>query len=232
MWWKRKQATNFLIRKTDGSVDFGDNWEGQLANGESQTNQLEPFRFLEANVTQIAASWSFGAALLNNGSLHMFGGNFAGQFGDGTTTDRNRTTEVFSTGIAQISVGSTHTMIIKDDGSLWTAGGGQHGQLGNGKNGGTHADFDEGIDTKTFFQVASSNATRLPNFHEYNKPNFSPDLNSTVNLEMIWVEPGTFTMGSPVTEANRATNEIEHNVTFTKGFYLGKYEVTRLNTRR
>ena len=26
------------------------------------------------------------------------------------------------------------------------------------------------------------------------------DLNSTVDLEMIWVEPGTFTMGSPITE--------------------------------
>ena len=216
-----------LIRKTDGSAwSFGDNWAGQLANGESQTNQLEPFRFLEANVSQIAASWSFGAALLNNGSLHMFGGNFAGQLGDGTTTDRNQTTEIFSSGIAQISVGSTHTMIIKDDGSLWTVGGGEHGQLGNGKNGGTYADFDEGIDTKTFFQVASSNATRLPNFHEYNKPNFSPDLNSTVNLEMIWVEPGTFTMGD-LSGTGASDERPAHQVTLTKGFYLGKYEVTK-----
>ena len=53
------------------------------------------------------------------------------------------------------------------------------------------------------------------------------DLNSTVDLEMIWVEPVRFTMGSPTTEAGRATNETEHNVTLTKGFYLGKYEVTQ-----
>jgi formylglycine-generating enzyme required for sulfatase activity len=55
----------------------------------------------------------------------------------------------------------------------------------------------------------------------------SVDLNSSVKLEMLWVEPGTFTMGSPTTEAGRVTNETEHNVTLTKGFYLGKYEVTQ-----
>ena len=48
------------------------------------------------------------------------------------------------------------------------------------------------------------------------------------NLQMIWVEPGAFTMGSPTTEAGRgASKEQEHNVTLTKGFYLGKYEVTQ-----
>ena len=164
-----------LIRKTDGSAwSFGSNWSGMLADGKTTSSRNEPYQFMETNVTQIAASWSFGAALLKNGSLHMFGGNFSGQLGDGTTTDRNQTTEVISNGVSQVSTGSGHTIVLKDDGSLWTAGSGQFGQLGNGKNGGTHADFDEGIDTKTFFQVASSNATRLPNFHEYNKPNFSP----------------------------------------------------------
>ena len=34
-------------------------------------------------------------------------------------------------------------------------------------------------------------------------------------------------MGSPTTETGRSTNETEHNVTLTKGFYLGKYEVTQ-----
>ena len=44
---------------------------------------------------------------------------------------------------------------------------------------------------------------------------------------MLWVEPGTFTMGSPTTESGRSSNETEHNVTLTSGFYLGKYEVTQ-----
>ena len=47
-------------------------------------------------------------------------------------------------------------------------------------------------------------------------------------MDMIWVPAGTFTMGSPTTEAGRdADREDEHNVTLTKGFYLGKYEVTQ-----
>jgi len=53
------------------------------------------------------------------------------------------------------------------------------------------------------------------------------DLNSTVPLQMIRVEPGTFTMGSPTSEVGRGTAETEHNVTLTKPFYLGKYEVTQ-----
>ena len=62
--------------------------------------------------------------------------------------------------------------------------------------------------------------------YEPSQPNHFVDLNSSVNLEMIWVEPGTFTMGSPAGEANRGTDETEHSVTLSKGFYLGKYEVT------
>ena len=50
---------------------------------------------------------------------------------------------------------------------------------------------------------------------------------SAANLRMLWVEPGTFTMGSPVTEEGHETDETEHNVTLTQGFYLGKYEVTQ-----
>jgi formylglycine-generating enzyme required for sulfatase activity len=44
---------------------------------------------------------------------------------------------------------------------------------------------------------------------------------------MIWVADGNFTMGSPLGETGRSTNETEHNVSLTQGFYLGKYEVTQ-----
>jgi formylglycine-generating enzyme required for sulfatase activity len=57
--------------------------------------------------------------------------------------------------------------------------------------------------------------------------NRSVDLNATVAMEMIWCPPGTFTMGSPTTETGRGTDETEHNVSLTRGFYLGKYEVTQ-----
>lgn len=57
-------------------------------------------------------------------------------------------------------------------------------------------------------------------------------------LEMVWIEPGRFLMGSPDTELGRDEDESpRHEVTITKGFYLGKYEVTQaqwqsvMNTR-
>ena len=41
----------------------------------------------------------------------------------------------------------------------------------------------------------------------------SVDLNASVAMEMLWVTAGTFTMGSPTTEAGReASKEHEHNV--------------------
>jgi len=52
-------------------------------------------------------------------------------------------------------------------------------------------------------------------------------LGNGIELEMIWVPPGSFMMGSPKTEPERAPNETQRKVTIKKGFYLGKYEVTQ-----
>ena len=54
-------------------------------------------------------------------------------------------------------------------------------------------------------------------------------LTDTVDLEMIWVEPGTFMMGSPADELGRDNfiDETLHQVTLTKGYWLGKYEITQ-----
>jgi formylglycine-generating enzyme required for sulfatase activity len=44
---------------------------------------------------------------------------------------------------------------------------------------------------------------------------------------MVWISGGTFIMGSPSNEASRDSDEIQHSVTISKGFYMGKYEVTQ-----
>jgi phosphate transport system substrate-binding protein len=47
-------------------------------------------------------------------------------------------------------------------------------------------------------------------------------------VSMVWIQPGTFLMGSPLTENGRRDNEgPSHWVTLTAGFYMGKYPVTQ-----
>jgi len=44
---------------------------------------------------------------------------------------------------------------------------------------------------------------------------------------MEWIPAGTFTMGSPTSEPYRSSDETQHQVTISKSFYMGKYEVTQ-----
>lgn len=52
---------------------------------------------------------------------------------------------------------------------------------------------------------------------------------------LVWIPPGTFTMGSPATEPERELlmpltglgDETQHEVTISRGFWMGKYEVTQ-----
>ena len=54
-----------------------------------------------------------------------------------------------------------------------------------------------------------------------------------LGLRLIWLsahtqgESASFTMGSPESEGNRLLDENQHQVTLTKGFYLGEFEVTQ-----
>ena len=58
---------------------------------------------------------------------------------------------------------------------------------------------------------------------------FSVPLSGNVNLDMVWIEPGTFTMGKPINEGGFEGSYVapQHQVTLTKGFWAGKYEVTQ-----
>jgi formylglycine-generating enzyme required for sulfatase activity len=47
-----------------------------------------------------------------------------------------------------------------------------------------------------------------------------------IAIRMVWIQGGTFTMGSPETEPGRYLDETQHQVTLG-GFFIGKYPVTQ-----
>ena len=48
-----------------------------------------------------------------------------------------------------------------------------------------------------------------------------------VRHDFRWIEPGTFTMGSPKNEPERDDDETQHEVTLTEGFWLAETTVTQ-----
>ncbi len=54
------------------------------------------------------------------------------------------------------------------------------------------------------------------------------DLGEGVSLELVWIPPGEFLMGSPEDEEDRYADEgPQHRVRISRGFWMGKYEVTQ-----
>lgn len=48
-----------------------------------------------------------------------------------------------------------------------------------------------------------------------------------VGLKLCWCPPGTFMMGSPTDEEGHRADESQVEVTLTKGFWIGQFEVTQ-----
>ncbi|GHU56310.1 hypothetical protein FACS189411_06630 [Bacteroidia bacterium] len=47
-----------------------------------------------------------------------------------------------------------------------------------------------------------------------------------IPVPVVFIPRGTFTMGSPTSEAGRYTDETQHQVVLTKDFYMSRYQVT------
>ena len=50
---------------------------------------------------------------------------------------------------------------------------------------------------------------------------------NSIDMKLVYVPADSFTMGSPSTEADRSSNEQQHPVRISKGFWMGQTEVTQ-----
>jgi alpha-tubulin suppressor-like RCC1 family protein len=121
--------------KNDGTLwAWGYNPDGRLGDG-TTTNRSVPVQIFGAdnNWSQISAGSDFSLGLKSYGTLCAWGGNWAGQLGDGTTTERHYPVQ---TGTAsnwnRITAGRNHGLAFKSDGTLWSWGSNIYGQLGDG----------------------------------------------------------------------------------------------------
>jgi len=126
-----------LALKNDGSVwSWGDNLGGQLGNGTSILKSNVPVQVSSlTGVIAIAAGAYHSLALKNDGTVWAWGYNNYGQLGNGSNIFySNVPVQVSSlTGvIAVAAMGSSHSLALKNDGTVWAWGANGTGQLGIG----------------------------------------------------------------------------------------------------
>jgi alpha-tubulin suppressor-like RCC1 family protein len=130
--------------KDDGTVwAWGYNFYGQLGDN-TITNRYTPVQVLGpegsgylTNITAISAGSSHSMALKDDGTVWVWGYNDYGRLGDNTTTNRRTPVQVlgpggsgYLTNITAIS-GASHSMALKDDGTVWAWGNNSNGKIGS-----------------------------------------------------------------------------------------------------
>ncbi|MCL2503591.1 MAG: cell wall-binding repeat-containing protein [Coriobacteriia bacterium] len=135
--WKAISAggDHSLAQKNDGSLyAWGRNDYGQLGDG-TTTRRTTPTRIGTASDWKmVSAGTLHSLAMRTNGSLWAWGlnGNNS-RLGDGTYQERHTPVRVVTaTDWNAVSAGSTHSLAIRNDGSLWAWGDNSYGKLGDG----------------------------------------------------------------------------------------------------
>ena len=118
----------------DGSLYmWGDNYYGELGDGTTE-NRYTPIKVMD-NVVSVSVVGSeidnHSGAITKDGSLYMWGDNYWGELGDGTTEDRHTPVKVMDN-VVSVSLGRNHSGAITKDGSLYMWGNNYYGELGDG----------------------------------------------------------------------------------------------------
>ena len=143
------QVVATTVTDADGNYSFQDVTGGTYQLTPSPTNNTffsPPFRkvyldgldalgfnFSSSNEGRLAAS-THTVFIKNDGTVWTWGKNDNGQLGDGTTTQRTSPVQVPGlSGIVAVAAGDAHTVALRgSDGTVWTWGKNDNGQLGDG----------------------------------------------------------------------------------------------------
>jgi alpha-tubulin suppressor-like RCC1 family protein len=124
--------------KSNGTIwAWGENGDGQVGDntGGFGIRRSSPVQIgALTNWAQVAGGDDHTAAVKTDGTMWTWGGNSDGQLGQNISTSVFRSSPVqvgALTNWAAVSTGNSHTVSVKTDGTLWTWGRNNFGQIGD-----------------------------------------------------------------------------------------------------
>jgi len=127
-----------VVVRSDGAVSaWGNNDNGQVGDGTTVKRTTPTAVSGLTDVVAVEAGERHGLAVKADGTVWAWGYNYGAQLGDGTSTTRTTPVQVLDetgplTGVVAAAAGALHSVALKADGSVWTWGNNQYGQLGDG----------------------------------------------------------------------------------------------------
>ncbi len=120
---------------TWGRGDFGQLGTGRMSH-ELVPTHVESLR--HRRVVEVAAGDNHSLCLLDGGEMTSFGFGQYGQLGHGSASNESEPKSIaFFTNshriVKQIAAGQSHSICLTAEGSVFTWGAGEHGQLGHGQ---------------------------------------------------------------------------------------------------
>ncbi|UQZ85942.1 Regulator of chromosome condensation (RCC1) repeat protein [Paenibacillus konkukensis] len=193
--------------KTDGTVwNWGACLASEIVECSSSSIKVPTQKAGIDNVSFVSSNGGRAAVIKNDGTLWAFGNNTSGYLGIGQQTNNSSyktphqvvTSDLVTplTGVKSVEVGQSHSLAIKNDGTVWSWGRNAEGQLGTGDK------------TRAYYAVQVVGLTL------FDQDQIS--LGDTVNVEIA--------QGSSKKYTFKAQNS--GVVTFTTGFYQNMADTT------
>ncbi len=129
-------AHTVALRDADKAVfTWGNNTSGQIGDGSPTGTIVRSPQQILTGAVSISAGDEFTLAALSDGTVSGWGFRAFGQLGDGPPSATPALSPVQTLGIGNVltvAAGQSHSLALKNDGTVWGWGYNFYGQLGNG----------------------------------------------------------------------------------------------------